>query len=144
MQWVYFHVLRISTFSDSRGAGWKLWELSGDFVVFRAHFLCFNEDRCVFLSSPRWLYGNSGVGTLRARSRGYTELTPGVAGTEKREELDAANCTLWGGNMSSGGSGNFLLVPIPEYPLLDCVPNKTVKIVVLGASNVGKTGMESD
>lgn len=46
--------------------------------------------------------------------------------------------------MSSGGSGNFLLVPIPEYPpLLDCVPNKTVKIVVLGASNVGKTGMES-
>lgn len=42
---------------------------------------------------------------------------------------------------SSSGSGNFLLVPIPEYPLLDCVPNKTVKIVVLGASNVGKTGM---
>lgn len=41
---------------------------------------------------------------------------------------------------SSSGSGNFLLVPIPEYPLLDCVPNKTVKIVVLGASNVGKTG----
>lgn len=48
------------------------------------------------------------------------------------------------GTMSSssggGSSGNFLLVPIPEYPLLDCVPNKTVKIVVLGASNVGKTG----
>ncbi|XP_035464282.1 ras-like protein family member 11A-like [Scophthalmus maximus] len=44
--------------------------------------------------------------------------------------------------MSSGGSGNFLLVPIPEYPpLLDCVPNKTVKIVVLGASNVGKTAL---
>lgn len=43
---------------------------------------------------------------------------------------------------SSGGSGNFLLVPIPEYPPLDCVPNKTVKIVVLGASNVGKTGRE--
>lgn len=43
---------------------------------------------------------------------------------------------------SSGGSGNFLLVPIPEYPPLDCVPNKTVKIVVLGASNVGKTGMD--
>lgn len=43
-------------------------------------------------------------------------------------------------NSSSSGSGNFLLVPIPEYPLLDCVPNKTVKIVVLGASNVGKTG----
>lgn len=46
------------------------------------------------------------------------------------------------GTMSNSGSGNFLLVPIPEYPLLDCVPNKTVKIVVLGASNVGKTGME--
>lgn len=43
---------------------------------------------------------------------------------------------------SSSGSGNFLLVPIPEYPLLDCLPNKTVKIVVLGASNVGKTGMD--
>lgn len=49
------------------------------------------------------------------------------------------------GTMNSGGSGsgNFLLVPIPEYPLLDCVPNKTVKIVVLGASNVGKTGMDA-
>uniref|UniRef100_A0A3Q2PXA2 small monomeric GTPase n=1 Tax=Fundulus heteroclitus TaxID=8078 RepID=A0A3Q2PXA2_FUNHE len=45
------------------------------------------------------------------------------------------------GNMNSSGSGNFLLVPIPEYPLLDCVPNKTVKIVVLGASNVGKTAL---
>ncbi|KAF3837382.1 hypothetical protein F7725_004846 [Dissostichus mawsoni] len=46
------------------------------------------------------------------------------------------------GNMnSSGGSGNFLLVPIPEYPLLDCVPNRTAKIVVLGASNVGKTAL---
>uniref|UniRef100_A0A8C6TMW2 small monomeric GTPase n=1 Tax=Neogobius melanostomus TaxID=47308 RepID=A0A8C6TMW2_9GOBI len=43
--------------------------------------------------------------------------------------------------MSSGGSGNFLLVPIPEYPLLDCVPNKTVKIAVLGASSVGKTAL---
>ena len=42
------------------------------------------------------------------------------------------------GTMNSSGSGNFLLVPIPEYPLLD----KTVKIVVLGASNVGKTGTE--
>uniref|UniRef100_A0A8C9WXD2 small monomeric GTPase n=1 Tax=Sander lucioperca TaxID=283035 RepID=A0A8C9WXD2_SANLU len=42
---------------------------------------------------------------------------------------------------SSSGSGNFLLVPIPEYPLLDCLPNKTVKIVVLGASNVGKTAL---
>lgn len=40
----------------------------------------------------------------------------------------------------STGSGNFLLVPIPEYPGLDCVPNKNVKIVVLGASSVGKTG----
>lgn len=46
------------------------------------------------------------------------------------------------GTMNSSGTGNFLLVPIPEYPLLDCVPNKTVKIVVLGASNVGKTGMD--
>ncbi|XP_061816869.1 ras-like protein family member 11A-like isoform X2 [Nerophis lumbriciformis] len=45
------------------------------------------------------------------------------------------------GAMSSSGSANFLLVPIPEYPLLDCVPNKTVKIVVLGASNVGKTAL---
>uniref|UniRef100_A0A3P8UGQ5 small monomeric GTPase n=1 Tax=Cynoglossus semilaevis TaxID=244447 RepID=A0A3P8UGQ5_CYNSE len=44
-------------------------------------------------------------------------------------------------NSSGGGSGNFLLVPIPEYPLLDCVPNKTVKIVVLGASSVGKTAL---
>ena len=50
---------------------------------------------------------------------------------------DPAPATM---NSSSSGSGNFLLVPIPEYPLLDCVPNKTVKIVVLGASNVGKTG----
>ncbi|TNN37473.1 Ras-like protein family member 11A-like [Liparis tanakae] len=41
----------------------------------------------------------------------------------------------------STGSGNFLLVPIPEYPPLDCVPHKTVKIVVLGASNVGKTAL---
>ncbi|XP_067435863.1 ras-like protein family member 11A-like isoform X2 [Thunnus thynnus] len=41
------------------------------------------------------------------------------------------------GTMNSSGSGNFLLVPIPEYPLLD----KTVKIVVLGASNVGKTAL---
>ncbi|KAJ8405828.1 hypothetical protein AAFF_G00312650 [Aldrovandia affinis] len=41
----------------------------------------------------------------------------------------------------STGSSNFLLVPIPEYPVLDCVPNKNVKIVVLGASNVGKTAL---
>lgn len=40
----------------------------------------------------------------------------------------------------SSGSSNFLLVPIPEYPVLDIDPNKNVKIVVLGASNVGKTG----
>lgn len=44
---------------------------------------------------------------------------------------------------SSSGSGSFLLVPIPEYPLVDCVPNKTVKIVVLGATSVGKTGMDA-
>uniref|UniRef100_A0A8D0GZH9 small monomeric GTPase n=1 Tax=Sphenodon punctatus TaxID=8508 RepID=A0A8D0GZH9_SPHPU len=37
-------------------------------------------------------------------------------------------------------STNFLLVPIPEYPVLDCVPNKIIKLVVLGGSNVGKTG----
>ncbi|KTF75371.1 hypothetical protein cypCar_00014428 [Cyprinus carpio] len=41
----------------------------------------------------------------------------------------------------SSGSSNFLLVPIPEYPVLDCVPSKNVKIVVLGASNVGKTAL---
>ncbi|XP_065145153.1 ras-like protein family member 11A-like isoform X2 [Paramisgurnus dabryanus] len=41
----------------------------------------------------------------------------------------------------SSGSSNFLLVPIPEYPALDCVPNKNVKIVVLGANNVGKTAL---
>lgn len=41
----------------------------------------------------------------------------------------------------SSGSSNFLLVPIPEYPALDCVPNKQVKIVVLGANNVGKTAL---
>ncbi|KAI1902602.1 hypothetical protein AGOR_G00017620 [Albula goreensis] len=41
----------------------------------------------------------------------------------------------------STGSNNFLLVPIPEYPVLDCVPNKNLKIVVLGASNVGKTAL---
>lgn len=43
--------------------------------------------------------------------------------------------------MNNSGSSNFLLVPIPEYPVLDCVPNKNVKIVVLGASNVGKTAL---
>ncbi|MEE6523672.1 hypothetical protein FKM82_022676 [Ascaphus truei] len=37
-------------------------------------------------------------------------------------------------------SHNYLLVPIPEYPLLDCVPNRNIKIVVLGGSGVGKTG----
>lgn len=43
------------------------------------------------------------------------------------------------GTMSSG-SANFLLVPIPEFPLPDSAPARTVKIAVLGASNVGKTG----
>lgn len=37
-------------------------------------------------------------------------------------------------------SMNFLLVPIPEYPLLECAPNKVIKLVVLGGSGVGKTG----
>ncbi|XP_053129295.1 ras-like protein family member 11A-like isoform X2 [Hemicordylus capensis] len=37
-------------------------------------------------------------------------------------------------------STNFLLVPIPEYPILDCAPNKIIKLVVLGGSSVGKTG----
>lgn len=37
-------------------------------------------------------------------------------------------------------SMNFLLVPIPEYPLLECAPNKVLKLVVLGGSGVGKTG----
>ncbi|KAE8584255.1 hypothetical protein XENTR_v10020881 [Xenopus tropicalis] len=38
-------------------------------------------------------------------------------------------------------SNNYLLVPIPEYPILDCVPNKNIKIVVLGGSGVGKTAL---
>ncbi|MEE6523671.1 hypothetical protein FKM82_022676 [Ascaphus truei] len=38
-------------------------------------------------------------------------------------------------------SHNYLLVPIPEYPLLDCVPNRNIKIVVLGGSGVGKTAL---
>ncbi|KAG7264597.1 hypothetical protein CRUP_023388 [Coryphaenoides rupestris] len=42
------------------------------------------------------------------------------------------------GSAGSAGSGNFLLVPIPECPVL-VVPNQNVKLVVLGASNVGKT-----
>nr|XP_023689194.1 ras-like protein family member 11A-like isoform X1 [Paramormyrops kingsleyae] len=42
--------------------------------------------------------------------------------------------------MTSGSSG-FLLVPIPEYPALDPQPYKNIKIVVLGASNVGKTAL---
>ncbi|XP_035287849.1 ras-like protein family member 11A-like [Anguilla anguilla] len=41
----------------------------------------------------------------------------------------------------SSESTNCLLVPIPECPALDCVPNKNVKIVVLGARNVGKTAL---
>ncbi|KAK9393727.1 hypothetical protein NXF25_016179 [Crotalus adamanteus] len=36
-------------------------------------------------------------------------------------------------------SMNFLLLPIPEYPLLECAPNKIIKLVVLGGSGVGKT-----
>ncbi|XP_043913116.1 ras-like protein family member 11A-like [Protopterus annectens] len=43
-------------------------------------------------------------------------------------------------NMSTYSS-NFLLVPIPEFPVLDCSPNKTIKIVVLGGSGVGKTAL---
>uniref|UniRef100_A0A8B9QGM7 small monomeric GTPase n=1 Tax=Apteryx owenii TaxID=8824 RepID=A0A8B9QGM7_APTOW len=38
-------------------------------------------------------------------------------------------------------STNFLLLPIPEYPVLDCVPNKIIKLVVLGGSSVGKTAL---
>ncbi|OCT67452.1 ras-like protein family member 11A-like isoform X1 [Xenopus laevis] len=38
-------------------------------------------------------------------------------------------------------SNNYLLVPIPEYPILDCAPNKNIKIVVLGGSGVGKTAL---
>ncbi|XP_053555186.1 ras-like protein family member 11A-like [Bombina bombina] len=38
-------------------------------------------------------------------------------------------------------SHNYLLVPIPEYPLLDCDPNRNIKIVVLGGSGVGKTAL---
>ncbi|XP_036072552.1 ras-like protein family member 11A-like isoform X2 [Oryzias melastigma] len=41
----------------------------------------------------------------------------------------------------SGGSANFLLVPIPEFPLPDSALARTVKIAVLGASNVGKTAL---
>lgn len=37
-------------------------------------------------------------------------------------------------------SPSFLLLPIPEYPALDCAPNKIIKLVVLGGSGVGKTG----
>lgn len=37
-------------------------------------------------------------------------------------------------------STNFLLVPIPEYPVVDCAPNKIIKLVVLGGNSVGKTG----
>ncbi|XP_003229636.2 ras-like protein family member 11A-like [Anolis carolinensis] len=38
-------------------------------------------------------------------------------------------------------SPSFLLVPIPEDPLLDCAPNKVLKLVVLGGSGVGKTAL---
>ncbi|KPP71308.1 ras-like protein family member 11A-like [Scleropages formosus] len=43
----------------------------------------------------------------------------------------------------SAGTTNFLLVPIPEHPLQECAPDddKDVKIVVLGASKVGKTAL---
>ncbi|KAJ8266033.1 hypothetical protein GJAV_G00125150 [Gymnothorax javanicus] len=40
--------------------------------------------------------------------------------------------------MSSESNG---LLPIPESPALDCVSNKNVKIVVLGARGVGKTAL---
>ncbi|XP_067903445.1 ras-like protein family member 11A-like isoform X2 [Heterodontus francisci] len=43
-------------------------------------------------------------------------------------------------NTMSNNSGNFLLVPIPEVPVLDYLHNRNVKIVVLGARKVGKTG----
>ncbi|XP_061455021.1 ras-like protein family member 11A-like [Rhineura floridana] len=45
------------------------------------------------------------------------------------------------GNTMSQYSTNFLLVPIPEYPILDCAPNKIIKLVVLGGSGVGKTAL---
>ncbi|XP_029463546.1 ras-like protein family member 11A-like [Rhinatrema bivittatum] len=38
-------------------------------------------------------------------------------------------------------SSNFLLLPIPECPLGDCAPSKTVKLVVLGGNSVGKTAL---
>ncbi|XP_063272829.1 ras-like protein family member 11A-like [Prinia subflava] len=38
-------------------------------------------------------------------------------------------------------SPGFLLLPIPEYPALDCAPNKILKLVVLGGSSVGKTAL---
>uniref|UniRef100_A0A8C0G039 small monomeric GTPase n=1 Tax=Chelonoidis abingdonii TaxID=106734 RepID=A0A8C0G039_CHEAB len=44
-------------------------------------------------------------------------------------------------NTMSQFSTNFLLLPIPENPVLDCVPNKIIKLVVLGGSNVGKTAL---
>nr|XP_020639961.1 ras-like protein family member 11A-like [Pogona vitticeps] len=44
-------------------------------------------------------------------------------------------------NTMSQYSTNFLLVPIPEYPILDCAPNKVIKLVVLGGSGVGKTAL---
>ncbi|XP_069752106.1 ras-like protein family member 11A-like [Narcine bancroftii] len=41
----------------------------------------------------------------------------------------------------SNSSSNFLLVPIPEVPVVDCLHNKNVKIAVLGAGSVGKTAL---
>ncbi|KAJ7310554.1 hypothetical protein JRQ81_007492 [Phrynocephalus forsythii] len=49
-------------------------------------------------------------------------------------------CHSWDTIMSQY-STNFLLVPIPEYPPLDCAPNKIIKLVVLGGSGVGKTAL---
>ncbi|XP_032993767.1 ras-like protein family member 11A-like isoform X1 [Lacerta agilis] len=45
------------------------------------------------------------------------------------------------GNTMSHYSTNFLLLPIPEYPVLDCAANKVIKLVVLGGSGVGKTAL---
>ncbi|XP_078067462.1 ras-like protein family member 11A-like [Mustelus asterias] len=44
-------------------------------------------------------------------------------------------------NTMSNNSSNFLLLPIPEVPVLDYLHNRNVKIVVLGARRVGKTAL---
>lgn len=41
----------------------------------------------------------------------------------------------------SNSSSNFLLVPIPEVPAVDCLHHRNVKIAVLGARSVGKTAL---